>query len=171
MDNKKREFTEAYSDYYSLVLSTVYAKVGDMDESRDIAQEIFIVFFNKLDEIENKRKWLYGAIKNYVLKYYNTKKDQVDIDTVFDDAGLLFVNGFRDIRIILQEAIDNENNFMNEQEKILFDLIAINRFTYEQTANQLGLKKRQVRYNYGKIVARIKHYLSSKGINNLEDLL
>ena len=85
--------------------------------------------------------------------------------------GLNFVNGFRDARIIINEAIEDLNNFDNEDEAALFDLIAIRNFTYIEAGKQLGLSKRQAQYRYGRIVEKLLFALKKKGINSLEDLL
>ena len=81
MVGKRDKFTEAHNDYYPLLFSAVYTKVGDSDDAMDICQEIFIKFFEKIDEIENYRKWLYGAMRIAVMEFYRIKRsDEVDID-------------------------------------------------------------------------------------------
>ncbi|MDY6968108.1 MAG: sigma-70 family RNA polymerase sigma factor [Spirochaetota bacterium] len=171
MTKKKDLFTEMHSKYYPLIFSAVYTKVDNVDDAKDICQEVFIKFFEKFGEIENYRKWLYGALRLAVFDFYRKSRPNINIDEVFDDISLTFVNGFRESRIIINEAIENMDNFDNETDKIMFDLIAINNFTYAQTAKQLGLTRRQVEYKYKKITDRIIDYLRKKGIDNLEDLL
>ncbi len=169
---KNKEFAEAYNIYFPMVFCAVNAKVNNYDDAEDICQEIFIKFHEKYETIENKRKWLYGALRFEVMKHYKKKKaDPVDIENMFQDAGLSFVNGFRDTRIIISDAIEEMNNFEDENDSALFDLIAINNFTYEEAGSQLGLSKRQTRYKYGKVVERLLDALNKKGIKNLEDLL
>lgn len=168
---KNREFAELYNDYYPLIFGTIYTKVGDADETEDICQELFIKFYEKLETIENKRQWLYGAVRYQMMSYYRNKKSNIDIDKVFDDIALSFVNGFKDTRIIINDAIENMDNFKDEREKVLFNLIAIHRFSYREAGSQLGLSIKQVRYKYEKIVKRLKSYLADKGIKSLEDLI
>jgi len=171
MANKKHIFADLHNKYYPLIFSAVYTKVGDTDDTNDICQEVFIKFYEKFEEIENKRKWLYGALRLAILEFFRKKKSNVNIDEVFSDVSLTFVNGFRDARIIISEAMENMDNFNNEEERIIFDLIAINNFSYNQTAKQLGLTKRQIEYKYKLIVNRIIQYLKKKGVDNIEDLL
>ena len=57
------------------------------------------------------------------------------------------------------------------QEQLVFELIAINNYTQEETAKQLGITRRQVRYKYSIIVDRILDYFKKKGINSIEELL
>ncbi len=127
---KNKKFAEAYNDLYPVVFSAVYSKVGTIDDAEDLCQELFIKFFNKLDEIENHRKWLYGALKLEVMAYYRKKKPgAVDIDEVFNDVGLTFVNGFRDSRIMIQDTLEEMNNYRDETDRALFDLVAVRNFS------------------------------------------
>lgn len=159
--------------YYPLIFSTVYTKINDVNDVKDICQEIFIQCFNKFNEIENVRKWLYGAIRFEILNFYKkNKRENINIDDLISDISLTYVNGFRDVRIVIDEALENEDIFTSEEEKVLFDLIAIHNFSYNKTAAQLDLTERQVRYKYSLISRRFEDYLKNvKGIQSLEELL
>jgi len=171
MSEKKRDlFTEIYGSYYPLVFSAVYTRVDDADDARDICQEVFIKLYEKLDEVQNTRKWLYGALRLSVFEFYRKRGRGVNIDEV-DDVALTFVNGMRDTRIMLSEAFENSANFEKEGDRALFDLVAFYNFSYSQAAQHLGLTKRQVEYKYRRIVDRITGYLKQKGVNSIEDLL
>ena len=168
---KKREkFTEIYSDYFPVIFSSVYTKVGNYEDAMDIAQEVFVIFYNKFDEVENPRRWLYGTLRNVVLQYYKKKPDPtVNIDTIFDDIGLTFVNGFRDNRIIIEEAIENVE--LIEEERLILDYVAFHTFSYREVGEIMGYSKDQISYKYTNIVKKIKNYLQTRGIRDIEDLL
>ena len=142
--NKRNRLTEIYSDYYPVIFNAVYTKIGNREDTKDICQEVFIRLYQKLDEIENIRRWLFSAIKLVVLEYYRKKKgnDNLNIDDVYNDLGLTFVNGFRDTRIIISDAMDNVENFKEDKERVIFDLIAVSNYTYEHTAKILGMTRR-----------------------------
>jgi RNA polymerase sigma factor (sigma-70 family) len=169
---KNRQYAEAYSDFYPVIFSSVYKKIGNIEDAEDICQEIFISFYNKLDEIENRRKWLYGALRLEVMAYYRKKNpDAADIDSEADNIGMSFVNGFREARIIIHNAIEDMSNYRDDADRALFDLVAVRNFSYEEAGAQLGMSKRQVRYRYGIIVEGLIEYFKAKGINSLEELL
>ncbi len=153
VEKLQNRYTEAYSEYFPIVFSAVYTKVNNRDDAQDIAQEVFLRLYRKFDSVENVRKWLFIALKLVVMEYYRKKKtNEVDIDNIFNDVSLTFVNGFRDARIIIEQALENMELFKGEKGKTIFDLIAINNFTYEQVAKQLGMTRRQVEYRYGQLV-------------------
>lgn len=167
---RREEFSKAYLEYFPLLFNTLLTKVGNRDSANDICQEVFIILYEKFDEVENIRKWLYGALKYAVLRYYekNQVKD-VDIDKIFDDENLIYVNGFKDTRIIIDEAIENIK--LTEEERLILEYVAYNNYSYTNAGKILGLSKRQVGYRYLDIVERILEYLQENGIENIEDLL
>lgn len=116
MQSRRNRLTEIYSDYYPIVFNAVNTKVGNHDDTKDICQEVFIRLYERLDEVENVRRWLFTALKLVVLEYFRAKKkrDDLDIDDVFNDISLTFVNGFRDARIMIKDALDNMENFGDE---------------------------------------------------------
>ncbi|MFC1670666.1 RNA polymerase sigma factor [Spirochaetota bacterium] len=170
-----KEFREAYSNYYPIVFSSLFSKTGSREDAEDICQEVFIRFLDKFNEIEDKRSWLFTAmrfeISNYYKKKGSKKIDADNIDDVFNDSSLKYENGFRDARIILNDAIEDENNFKNEKEKVLFDLIAVYSFSYKEAAKYLNLTKSKVEYKYKQIEKRIIDFLKSKDIKEIDDLI
>lgn len=171
LDKKSSRFSELYSDYYPVVFATIRTKVDNITDAEDITNEVFMRFFENMDEVEDNRKWIFATLRNVVYEYYRKNKPSYDIDTIFQDATLTFVNGFRDTRIIIDDALDNNENYGDEIDRLIFDMIAIQNFTYAQTGKQLGFTRNQVKYRYSLIVKRITEYLGQKGIKSLEDLL
>ena len=170
--DKVKKFTDIYSDYYPAVYNGIYSKIRNKDLSGDLAQEVFTRFYEKMDEVENPRKWLMGTLRYVLLEHY--KKNSVvkiDIDEIFYDANIQYVNGFRDTRIILQEAFEASENYKDDRDRIIYELIAIKNYTHEEVARLMGLTKRQIGYRYKTIVDRIVDYLKNKGVKNLEELL
>ena len=169
---RTKKFSELYSDLYPVVYHRIYTRVCDRDLTGDLAQEVFARLYEKMDEVVNPRKWLSGTMWNVLLEHYKKNTVNVEnIDEVYCDANMGYVNGFRDTRIILQEAFDASENFKDEKDRIIYELIAINYYPREEVARILGITKRQVNYRYECVVERIVDYLKKKGLNKLEELL
>ena len=142
---KNRKFAEMFNDHYAMVFNNVNIKINNPDEAEDLCQEIFIKFYEKLDTIENPRTWLMGASRFAVLTYYRRKKpDLVDVEELFHDTNAAFVNGMRETRMIINDVLENEGNFETESDIALFNLMAVNNYTYEEAGRELGMSKRQV---------------------------
>jgi RNA polymerase sigma factor (sigma-70 family) len=166
----KDVYIDAYLDFYPVIYSAVYASISNKDDADDICQEIFLIFYDKFGTIQNRRTWLQVTMKNVLRNYYRKKKSSKS-DSVedMDTTGVVYLNGFRDTRILLQEAIDNIQ--CTDTERNILDMIAVHRFTQEKTADLLGMSRRQVRYRMETVSKRIINYLKQKGINDIGELL
>ncbi len=173
INKKKARFTEIYSDYYSIIFGAIYSKIGKVDIANDLAQDVFIRFYegvDDIDEIKNVRSWLFGIMKNVLREHYRKKEKRKESEIPDDnnDIAMSYVNAFRDTRYIIEQAI---SDIEESTDRKIFDLVAVQNYTYEETGELLGFSKRQVKYKYSLIVKYILGYLREKGINNLEDLL
>ncbi len=174
-NKKKAKFIEIYNDYYQIVHDTIYSKTGEAHDTDELTREVFIAYYSKMDEIENVRAWLFGAIKNVLFNYFRKKKgiSNENIENYLDDVSVTFVNGLHEARTRIQEAIVR----LNEQDRLLFDLIAVQNLTFELAGKHLGLTKRGAQYQYSLIVKEIRQYLINRGIKKYrgsvikEDLL
>ncbi len=116
---RKEDFTDIFGRYYHLVFNAVYTKVGNKHDAEDICQEVFIALYNSLEDVENVRKWLFGTLRNKVCNFYRDRNPNIEnIDDMFQDISLAFVNGFKDVRIIISSAIDDEIKDENDRELI-----------------------------------------------------
>lgn len=159
---KRKEFVEAYNLYYPEVLGILLSKISIREDAEDICHEVFIRFFKKFDEIKEYRKWLFVSIKYEILNYYQKEKKPsniIDIDELKDDVNLAFQNGFRDARIIIKDTVNNLRNFKDEKEKMLFDLIAVFDFSYNDAADYMGMTRAKVEYMYKKIETELVPFL------------
>lgn len=171
-DRAVKEYAAAFSRYYPLVYSSVYSKLGDRDETEDVCQEVFLRFFRKYGEISNHRSWLFGTLRLVLSEHFRKKRgDLADTEAEIEGVAASYVNGFRDTSILLQEAMDRLESGGDEDDRVIFDMVAVNNFTYGEAAKHLGMGEQQVRYRYERSVKRLLGYLREKGIQNLEDLL
>ena len=131
--------------------------------------DIFFKFLENFESIENHRKWLMSVMLNSIRNHYRDRKPQEDIDEMLYDVTLTYVNGFRDTRIIIKEAIDSSIN--DEDERTLIDLLAYSNYSYEHTAKSMGWTRKKVDYRYDSLVKRILDNLKKKGIKDIGELL
>ena len=170
-NQKDADFTDAYGRYYAVVFGSLYSRTGNFDVAEDLTQEVFIRFYSKMETAVNQRGWLLVTVKNVLFEHYRRIKnmpDDIAEAEAFNDVSLTFVNGFRDTRLIIDEAI---KALVDKTDRVLFDLVAVQKYTYEEAGTELGLSRRQVKYRYGLIVRSIVEYLNGKGIHKIEDLL
>jgi RNA polymerase sigma factor (sigma-70 family) len=174
-DPKVENFNRHYNSFYSLIFSIVYSKVNNYHDAEDICQEVFLRFYSKLDEIDNPRKWLLGCLRIVVLDFYKQKnRSDEDIDALFNDISMGYVNGFKEARVIISQIIEEVNNESNEDsgsDASIFNLIAIYKYSIVEASRHLKLNYKQTRYRYNRICEKIMSRLREKGIKELGDLL
>lgn len=171
-DSIANAFSAVYSDYFAIIYSVIFSKINNADETADICQEVFLRLYERFEEVEQPRKWLYGAVRLVLIEHYRKKQgNDVNVEDLLNDVSMGYVNGFRDTRIIIGQALDDMNNYEDETDRIVFELIAIYNFTHKEAAVQTGLTLHKIRYKYQKVSERLLQYFKEKGIKGLEDLL
>lgn len=75
----RRAFGEIVSRYQSLLCSLAYSSVGDLNHSEDIAQEVFVEAWGKLDTLREPAKlkaWLCGILRFKVSRFRRKEANQ-----------------------------------------------------------------------------------------------
>ena len=175
MSRRDGEFRNLYAQYYPLVMSYLASRVGTMDDVEDICQEVFIRFYKNFSDIREKRSWLLTAARYEISNYYNrkatAKTKAANIDELHNDPGLVSQDSFFEDRLIIRNIIEDPDNFKNEKEKLLFDLVAVYGLSYKETGRYLDMTRWQAEYKYHKIEKNIIKRLQAKGIKNAGDLI
>jgi RNA polymerase sigma factor (sigma-70 family) len=171
LEKKDSLFTGVYSDYFPIVSGSLYSKLGNSQLADDLAQEVFIALYRSFESVQSVRSWIFTTMKNILYDHYRhamNMPEEAALHEAHDDIGLTFVNGFRDTRIIIGQAVESIRDGID---RVLFDLIAVQNHSYSQAGKHLGLTKRQVFYRYSNIVRHVKDHLAERGIASIEDLL
>mgnify|MGYP001949097371 CR=1 FL=1 len=72
-------FCEIVTRYQNLLCSLAFASIGDIKQSEDIAQEVFIEAWQKLDSLrepEKLKSWLCGILRFKISRYLRKEKNQ-----------------------------------------------------------------------------------------------
>ncbi|MDT0594965.1 RNA polymerase sigma factor [Glaciecola petra] len=86
----KEAFCEIVSRYQNLLCSVAYASLGDLKQSEDIAQDVFVEAWQKLDTLRDPAKlksWLCGILRFKISNHCRSEKNQAiknadDIDAL-----------------------------------------------------------------------------------------
>ncbi len=82
-------FWQIYEKYIDQIYKFVYFKVSSKEIAEDIVSETFIKCLNTLERFTPKfesalKSWIYTIAYNCVKDYYKSKKEEVNIDDVFN---------------------------------------------------------------------------------------
>ncbi len=174
-------FTDAYRIFYELVVNITNIKINDIEIAKNLTQDVFILFLQKLQngkflsdmkESDKKiNKWLLSSLQNVMYNHFREVRkmaNEIALAEAYDNISLSFTNGMRETRLIIEEALE----ILSDDELPIFHYIADLNYSYQRTGEILGLTRRQIERRYFTIVRKIIIYLKEKkGINSLEDLL
>jgi RNA polymerase sigma factor (sigma-70 family) len=169
---KAAAFMEQYDSLFALVFSVVSRKVGNVHDAEDISQEVFIRLYEQLETVEKPRQWVLGCLRNVVLEFYRRKqRHDVDIDALFDDMSLSYVNGFREARLTIAQVMDEVFAGEGDRDAALFNLVAVHGYPVAEAARELNIAYKAAVYRYGRLCDLMTDGLKKRGIRKIEELL
>ena len=78
-------FGEIYNLYFKKIYRFVYYRVGHKEVAEDLAEDVFLKAFSKLNSISENNAfvgWRYQIARNKVIDYYREKKQTVSLDQI-----------------------------------------------------------------------------------------
>lgn len=147
-NNTIKGFERAYDEYSEKLQYYIYSKIGDKKHSEDILQDVFLEFWNKIDQVDTS---IYGFIfhitKCQILNYFRSER-------VRDKYIIHLSNFLNDINAITPHKYVEAKEIMLEIEKLVSQLppqcrkvFILSRFDHksnEQIAEELNISKRTV---------------------------
>ena len=103
--------TEAFEvlvrKYQSYICAVTLSATGSIDKSEELAQEVFILAWQKLAQLKNHAKfksWLYTIAKNRIKKFYRHQQhDPIAHAITLEDAGAVKDNGNSPAETVLSQ--------------------------------------------------------------------
>lgn len=78
-------FGELYNLFFKKIYTFVYYRVSHKETAEDLAEEVFLKAYAKLNSIKEAgslEAWLYKIARNLVIDYYRGKKERVELSEV-----------------------------------------------------------------------------------------
>lgn len=158
--NPKIGFEKAYAEYGEKLLYYIYSKTGDKRHSEDMLQDVFVEFWNKIDQVDTT---VYGFIfqitKYQIFNYFRSKQ-------IRNKYILHFSNFLSEINSVTPQKYLEAKEIMEQIEQIVEQMppqcrkvFIMSRFEYktnEQIAQDLQISKRTVENYITKALAFIR---------------
>lgn len=151
----KSSYEVLYKEYFKMVYGVVFSIIKNKEISEDIVQEIFLKIYNlekeKFPE-KGELSWLYTISKNEALGYLRRKKQEVNIDEIYE-------LGNEDNKI--DELIDIQTykkmiKGLNKQEQEIISLKVLSDFTFKSIGEMLSMPTATVQWKYYKAVSSLR---------------
>lgn len=86
-------FRQLYDHFGTKIVNYIYRLTGSRAEAEDLAQDTFVLAFNKIQTLQENSKfqsWLFRIAQNNVYQRYRGKQPQVESLDVDDEGGQTF---------------------------------------------------------------------------------
>ncbi|MDN5204382.1 RNA polymerase sigma-70 factor [Fulvivirgaceae bacterium BMA10] len=163
----KDQFEGIFNSFYVDVKNYVYYKIADVHRSEDIAQEAFLVLWEKRDQvrIETVKSFLYAIASNLTVDHFRkenvklrfTKSAEKESRIPFAESPQYLVE-FNEFEIKLQEAISN----LTEKQRVVFLMNRIDGLKYAEIAERLGISIKTVEKRMGNTLKELRKKINFK---------
>ncbi len=152
-------FQSLYNRYWSDVLDEAYKRLEDIDQAKDVVQEVFTYLWSKAENIEirNLPAWLTTVTRNQVFAQLKQQQRFVSLSEIHSE--LEQTADEVDADILLKELMAAYSALIDalpEQQRIIFNMRYNEDMTPDEIAEKLNLSPKTVRNHLGRAVARVK---------------
>lgn len=140
MDGDEDLFGELISRHQGLVYGLAYAKIGNSADAQDIAQDVFIKAYRKLDQLdtpENFTAWLKTITANECKNWLRQRKSTIPLDDAALQASFVsrvtVTEKNRELRTELLRSVDA----LPESSRTVITLFYLSGLSYEEIGESL----------------------------------
>jgi len=158
-DGTPSAFDALYERYKIDVFNEAYKRLNDVDQAKDIVQDIFTSLWMKgtTTIIENLPGYLYTSIRNNVYRFLQQQQRFTPIADLLTELGN---NQDRaDAKVLQHELALAHQRLIEklpEQQRIIYLMRYEENLSTEEIAQQLNLTNKTVRNHLGRALARLK---------------
>ncbi len=158
------DLRELYELHYEGVRRFIYYKVGDMDTSEDILQEVFLKIWTKRKEIriDTVKSLIYTIASNLVINHFNHQKvvfhHRESTPQTTYGASPQFILEEKEY----EEKVNQVLASIPEGCREVFLMHRLDDLKYEEIADRMGLTVKAIEKRMSKAIAIVKENLGRK---------
>lgn len=157
--NKELRFKRDYDKLVQPIHRYFIYNCGDKDEAKDLTQEVFIKYWQKIDSIDEKgvSSYIYMIAKNLIINKY--KRDKVKlkfrerIEEDVDKNDPQYILEYKDYKTRLEQVIGD----MPATQREVLLMHRIDGYKYKEIAEKIGISVKAVEKRMNLALKRIKN--------------
>ena len=152
---------EIFLEYHKKVVGYLYHKTGDPHLAEDLASEIFLKVYAKLDEFDEKKAslstWIFTITRNRLTDYYRTRKVFTEVPETLEDTSSV------EDSVLNAEALEELAKALETLDERARRIIILRYYsgrTLKDIAEELGISYAYVKILHAKALSALKNYLT-----------
>ena len=136
-DRDEAWFTAVYRDHYRDVVRYGVRRLGDVDRSTDLAQEVFTIAWRRRDQVpDHSLPWLYGVARRLIANQWRSERTSRAVQPIADAFRAIqtdhpeLVAALADLNAVLARLTDTDREILR--------LIGWEQLTLGEAATVLG---------------------------------
>ncbi|MCT4507756.1 MAG: RNA polymerase sigma factor [Tepidibacter sp.] len=161
--------------YHSKILKYLYYSIGNIEDAKDLTQEVFVIVYNHIEELQNHEniggfiyqtaKYLAANFKRKALKKtLNETSINMEVGGTESDLYEKLMMIY-DSKIDESQYVDNVILMLSEEKQQLYRFYYIENKTYKEIAKILNVNQASLRMKYVRLRREIKkltHYIAKE---------
>ena len=174
IDRKRAE--QIVKEYYDDIYYFCCLKLQDKEEARDITQEVFLLFFEKLKTLDDDKlkAWLYSVSRNKINDKFRERKKEQKIISIDDDNGHNIFNRTEYSYKISDEDFEEDAktdwdkydeaekkilSILTKEERELFFRVFVKREKKEAMADEMNITENNLYTKIYRLRKKIRKYM------------
>ena len=174
IDRKRAE--QIVKEYYDDIYYFCCLKLQDKEEARDITQEVFLLFFEKLKTLDDDKlkAWLYSVSRNKINDKFRERKKEQKIISIDDDNGYNIFNRTEYSYKISDEDFEEDAktdwdkydeaekkilSILTKEERELFFRVFVKREKKEAMADEMNITENNLYTKIYRLRKKIRKYM------------
>lgn len=153
------EFENIFNTWYNPIRNFIYYKTGNKQAAEDIAQETFLKVWEKRETIktETVKSLVYTIANNIFLNQLEHQKVHLKFTVKFKPNDIVKENPEYEMEVKeFDKKLHCAINGLDEKKRIVFLMNRIEKYTYNQIAENLGITVKAVEKRMEKALAYLR---------------
>jgi RNA polymerase sigma-70 factor (ECF subfamily) len=156
---KVEDFSVLYYQYVRKIYKFIYYKVQHRETAEDLTSQTFIKALEKINSFSNEKSsfstWVYAIARNNVIDHYRTKKNNFDINDVWDLKDNTDIERDTDLKRKLEKVEVYLKDLKPEQREIVM-LRVWGDMSYREIAEATGKSEANCKMIFFRVIKKLK---------------
>lgn len=161
--------------YHSKILKYLYYSIGNIEDAKDLTQEVFVIAYNRIEELQNHEniggfiyqtaKFLAANFKRKALKK-NLKETSINMEIGNKESDLYErLIMIYDSEIDESKYVNNVLSMLSKEKQQLYKLYYIQNKSYKEISKILNVNEASLRMRYMRLrreIKKITHHVAEE---------